>query len=173
MGVIYLERVFEQSNLVAHRSAELRALGRDVQARLEAMSEELQGLETELRIRPTSHPRYPEFREQFEVAKLRRDLYREHQAERLQRREMELLRQSYEDLRQLVQEFAVAENLQLVLFTSDADLEAGSVQGLRLQLGQRAVLYHRPEMDVTQAFIAFANSRFRGGEESPSDAGEE
>ncbi|TVR08681.1 MAG: OmpH family outer membrane protein [Planctomycetota bacterium] len=166
VAVINLERVFEESRLVAQRSAQLREVGQEVQQRLEAMTEELKNIETELQIRPSSHPRYAEFKERFEVAKLRRDLYRERQSERLQRREMELLKQSYDDMVQLIQEYARSEGFALVLLNAESDLEASNIQSLRLQLAQRVVLYRDSSLDRTTGFITFANSRFRGGDEN-------
>jgi len=169
IAAINLEQVFVNSTLVEHRSAQLRALGQEVQTKLKAMDEELKGLETELQIRPPSHPRYGEFREQFEVAKLRRDLYRERQASRLNNSEMELLRQSYEDMHQLLSEFALERKLSLVFLVSSGPIEASAVQGLRIQMGQRAVLYAAPELDMTADFTAFANSRFRGANDGAAD----
>lgn len=172
VAIINLEAVFEKSALVEHRSQQLRTTSQEVQARLEAMTTEVKNLETEVSIRPTTHPRHAEFREQLEIAKLRRDLYRDRQASRLQGREMELLRESYEDMRQLLAEFAKENQLQLIMMASNSPIEASAVQSMRLQMGQRNVLYFAEELDLTEAFVEFANSRFRGPEEGADESGE-
>lgn len=164
IAVLNLEKVFEESALVAHRSNQLRALGQEVQTRMEALSEEVRNLETELQIRPATHPRHGEFREQFEVAKLRQELYRDRQRSRLQNQEMELLRQSYDDIHQLITEFGREQGFAMIMLLTEGPIEAPNVQTLRIQMGQRTVLYHNPSLDVTEAFITFANSRFRGSE---------
>ncbi|TVR42738.1 MAG: OmpH family outer membrane protein [Planctomycetota bacterium] len=171
IGTINLEKVFEESRLVSERSAQLRSVAQEAQGKLEELTSELRNLETELQIRPSTHPRHAEFRERFEVAKLRRDLFRDRLSSDLQNREMALLRESYDDMRQLIAEFARERQLAMVFLVSEGAIEAGSVQTMRVLMGQRNVLYVDPQFDMTETFTAFANSRFRGSRDADADAG--
>ena len=167
-GVVALnmDRVFAESDLVKNRSEQMRSMVKEIQDKIKAMDEEIKVLETEVNIRPPTHPRYGEFREQLEVAKLRRDLYRERQGKRIGQKEVELLKQSYQDMQQLVGEYGKEQQHDFIMLLTVGDFPASSVQSLRLQIGQRGIIYANPEKDITDAFIAFANSRVRGKEEA-------
>ena len=58
-GVVALnmDRVFTESNLVKHRSEQMRTLVKEIQDKVKAMDEEIKVLETEVNIRPPTHPR--------------------------------------------------------------------------------------------------------------------
>lgn len=163
---INMDQVFLESNLVKDRSQQMRDTVKEVQDKIAALDEEIKVLETEVNIRPPTHPRYGEFREQLEVAKLRRDLYRERQAARIGKMEMDLLLQSYQDMQQLVSEYGAEQKADFILLLTAGEFQASSVQSLRLQIGQRGIIYANPEKDVTAEFIEFANARFRGQTDS-------
>ena len=167
---INMDEVFAKSNLVKHRSQQMRDTVKGVQNKIKAEDEKIEILETEVSIRTPKSPRYDEFREQLEVAKLRRDLYRDRQGKRIGKMEMDLLLQSYQDMQQLVSEFGKEKQVDFILLLTEGDFQASSVQSLRLQISQRGIIYANPEKNLTAEFIEFANGRFRGVDHADSDA---
>lgn len=159
MAVLYLERVFDESALVSARAGELKQIADEVRGVLDSMTTEIKNLETELQIRPPSHARYGEFKEKYEVAKLRYKLYSERQQARLGQKEVELLRQAYEEMRLVIADFAKERGFDMVFLVSEPNFQAPNGQALRLAMAQRAILYHKESLDITKDFIAYANAR--------------
>lgn len=168
IAVIDLESVFSESQLVEVRSQQLREMAAAARTTMEERAKEVSSLETETKIRPKSHPKYAEYKERLEIAKLKAKIFAENQQELINQRELELLRSSYQDMRLLLADFARERQLSLVLLVNSGGLNATRVPELRLELAQRSVLYHAPELDLTKEFLAFADGRFVAEEAVPA-----
>lgn len=166
LAVVYLDRVFEESKLVSQRSAQLRDSARVASEALAALAEEVKNLKTEVEIRPPTHPKYAEYKERLAVSELRFKMAQERFQITIGRKETELLKQSYQDMRTLIAVFAAERSLDLVLMVPSPEINANNVQGMRIELGQRTVLFHRESLDRTDDFVAFANARFVSAEPS-------
>jgi Skp family chaperone for outer membrane proteins len=160
IAVLRLELAFDKVKLVDARSKQLRSQVQELKAAVDARRSEVEKLKTELEIRPPSHAQYGEFKEKLEVAQLRLKLFVEDQQERIAVREAELLRQSYVDLRNQIQEFAAKKGYSLVLLYSDGPLSGKRSDQLRFEMMQRSVIYSNPAFDCTTAFIEYSDQKF-------------
>lgn len=170
IAVLDLDKVFQDSAFVKARSEQLKSSVGEYQEAIRAKQEELDRLETELKIRPKTHKQYPEFLEKYEVAKLRMKMFVEGQQQRLNNKHTELLKQSYQDVRTLLLDYAKERNLALILMLNEGPLAAQNINDLKFELGQRSVLFHSEDLDITADFTTFADSRLAAPAPAPAPA---
>lgn len=157
IGVLYIERTFEGSEMVRGVQAELKRKAEQVGAQLDQIAAKLEELKAEIESTPASSPAHMQAQEQFEVLRLRRKLFLERSQEALHGEEVLKLKASYLKIREVLAEFAREEGYQLVLMAPLPEITAQGVQQLNLELATHSVLFHSDAMDITDAFTAYFN----------------
>lgn len=169
VGVLYIERTFEGSEMVQRVQQGLKSKAEGVGAQVDGINDELKKLQAELESTPQSSPAFLQAKEQFEVLKLRRKLYLERSQEALHGLEVQRLKASYLKIREVLAEFAAAEGYDLVLMAPLPEVRAQGVQQLNLELATHSVLYHSEAMDITEAFTSYLNSKVTSLEDEAAD----
>jgi len=170
IGVLYLEEVFQSSVLVENRSVKLRERVQDANAAVKAKEEELKKLQDRIKLTSEESPERPRLIEDYKVLELRVKLFRERQSRTLQTYEADLLRQSYRELKTLIRDFSEERDFSLIFLMPDPEIKSEQTQPVRMEIAQHTVLYHDPDMDITDDFIEFANQRSEDGGGESADA---
>jgi len=155
VGVLYLERVFDESRLVEMRSDELRQAGGAVKAQVDQLNQEIDRKQSELSTYHSSTEKHQALKDEIELLALRRKLYVERHKERLDVMELNLLRQSYLDIRLLLNEYCDKQGIAMVFLAPSGNLQASRPEQLQLRLATQNILYHRAGLDITDAFLAY------------------
>ena len=155
IGLLYLERVFDESRIIEYRAGEMQSQASQVNEFLGQVDGEVQRLEESIQLYHPSQPQHQQQRERIEVLKLRRKLFIEHHQPRLVAMEAELIKASYREMREHLATFAQANGLTLVLLTSEPTLASARLRDLQLELAAYNVLYHDESSDITTAFLAY------------------
>lgn len=170
VGIIYLERVFEESLLVRRNSSDLTETARSVKQTVDEMTEKLERTKSEMQTYHPSQEKYQEFEEQLELLRLKRKLYVQRKQEELDQRELELLKESYQAIKAQLADYCADHGLALVFLAPSPALHSQRVNELRLELATHTILYHEDHLDITDAFIAYANERAPSADPPAPDA---
>jgi Skp family chaperone for outer membrane proteins len=159
IGILYVERVFEQSVAISSVRDELKTRAEKVQAAINQLNDEAEALKAELDIQPKNSPAHHATLEKIEVLRLRRKLFIERNQNALRALEVEQIKQAYGDMRKHLVTFCSDRGISLALLGSQSELGASSLQELNLELATHSVLYHAPYLDITDDFIVFFNDQ--------------
>jgi hypothetical protein len=77
----------------------------------------------------------------------------------LDRKHGALIKETYEVLRGHLTAFAKERHIKLVVSAPNPDLPNGGANDILMQLGMQTALYYDASLDITEAFIAYANGR--------------
>jgi Skp family chaperone for outer membrane proteins len=160
IAVLRLDEAIRNSKLYSTRLEALRKEKTDAESQLKQMDEQLQQLDNGLQGLNPTNDRYAKMSEDFEVLKLKRKMVADRARGDLDRRHAQLLKQTYDSLRGQLKDYARDNGIGLVELVPNAELQAASSTDVQLQLGLQSVLYYDPALDITEAFIGYANGRF-------------
>ncbi|MDA3963188.1 MAG: OmpH family outer membrane protein [Planctomycetota bacterium] len=171
IGIVYVERVFENSTMVQQLQTDLKAKAEQVAAVIDKITKELDDLKDELETLPQSAPAFAEKKEKFEILRLRRKLFLERSQKALQGEEAARLKASYMSMREHLSTYAKSKGLGLVMMAPLPEIRAQRIQELNLELATHTVLYHEPQFDITADFTSFLNAQTPAieGEIKPKD----
>ena len=79
----------------------------------------------------------------------------------IEKRSLKYLTEIYDDMRGEIARLAESQGYDLVLQTKEPDLgESKLIEVLNMRINERVVLYHRKQMDITEAVIKGLNDRY-------------
>jgi Skp family chaperone for outer membrane proteins len=130
----------------------------EAEANLKTMTDQVRQYENQLGVLSQANERYAKLVEELEVLKVRRKLFADRIQADLTRRSGVLVKESFDALRGLLKEFCQERGIMLVCMAPNPELVPGSSE-LELQVALQSTLYFDPSLDLTDAFLAFANAR--------------
>lgn len=130
----------------------------EAEANLKTMTDQIRQYENQLGVLSQANERYAKIVEELEVLKVRRKQFADRIQADLTRRSGVLVKESFDALRGLLKEFCQERGIMLVCMAPNPDLVPGSSE-LELQVALQSTLYYDPSLDLTDAFLAFANAR--------------
>jgi len=155
IGILYIERVFEESTAINDVRKQLHAQADKVKGNIQQMSDEIDATQAELETLPAGRPARFAVADKLEVLRLRRKLYAERHQELLRQVEVDLLKSAYTRLREHLATFAEERGISAVLLGSRDQLGASNLQELNLELATHSVLYHAPYLDISDDFLTY------------------
>ena len=158
-AVLRLDEVIRNSKLYLARVDQLKKDQGEVSAVLKQMEEQLQNLNGKLEVLSPSSDKFAQAQEEREVLKTKSELLAKRTRALLDRKHGALLKETYEVLRGHLAAFAKERRIKLVVLAPNADLPNGGANDILMQLGMQTALYYDASLDITEAFIAYANGR--------------
>lgn len=160
MAVLRLEDAFNASKLFTTFTDRLKKEQAEAQASVKELEEKLQQLENSLQALPAGSDRLPRLQEEFETTKLKRELFVKRIRGDLERKHVAAIKDSYKVLRGWLKDFCKERGIRLVLQAPDPNLAAQTTFDVNMQLGMQSVLAFDEQLDITDAFLAYADQRF-------------
>jgi Skp family chaperone for outer membrane proteins len=167
IAVLRLDEVIRNSKLYLARIDQLKKDKADAEAQLKQMEEQLQALENKLQVLSPTSDKFAQAQEELEVIKVKRELLGKRVKFLLERRHGAVLKEAFDVARGHLSAFAKERSIRLVTLAPNPDLPNLSSNDMQMQLGLQVALYYDPSLDITEAFIAFANSRYTGDAPGP------
>ena len=158
IAVLRLDEVIRNSKLYLARVDQLKKDKAEAEAQLKQMEEQLQALENKLQVLSPTSEKFAQAQEDLEVIKVKRELLVKRVKFLLERRHV---------ARGHLSAFAKERSIRLVTLAPNPDLPNLSSNDMQMQLGLQVALYYDSSLDITEAFIAFANSRYTGDAPGP------
>ena len=167
IAVLRLDEVIRNSKLYLARVDQLKKDKAEAEAQLKQMEEQLQALENKLQVLSPTSEKFAQAQEDLEVIKLKRELLGKRVKFLLERRHGAVLKEAFDVARGHLSAFAKERSIRLVTLAPNPDLPNLSSNDMQMQLGLQVALYYDSSLDITEAFIAFANSRYTGDAPGP------
>lgn len=168
-AVLRLDEVIRGSKSYLARIEQLKKDQAETGALLKQMEEQIQKLTGSLEVLSPASEKFAQAQEEREVLKTRSELLAKRTRSLLERRHGALLKETYEILRGHLAAFAKERKIKLVVLAPNHEIPNGGANDILMQLGMQTALYYDPSLDITEAFIAYANGRHAA--ETPAAAG--
>jgi TolA-binding protein len=168
-AVLRLDEVIRGSKSYLARVEQLKKDKAETEAVLKQMEEQIQKLTGSLEVLSPASEKFAQAQEEREVLKTRSEVIAKRGRALLDRKHGALLKETYEILRGHLAAFAKEHKIKLVVLAPNREIPGGGANDILLQLGMQTALYYDPSLDITEAFIAYANGRHAA--EAPAAAG--
>jgi Skp family chaperone for outer membrane proteins len=159
IGVLRLDEAIRNSKVYTGRVEQLKKDKAEAESSLKQMEEKLQQLNGQLEVLSPNSDKFAQAQEEMEVIKTRREFLAKRVRGLLDKRHGAVLKEAYDSLRSQLKDFCKEKGLALVTLAPNPDIAAASSSDVQMQLGFQTSLYFDPSLDITEAFIAFANAR--------------
>jgi Skp family chaperone for outer membrane proteins len=160
VAVLRLDEAIRNSKTYLARVEMLKKEKAEAEGILKQMEEQMQALDGKLQAFNPSSDKFAQAQEEMEVLKVKRELLAKRTRSTLDRRHGAALKEAFDVLRKHLAAFAKERSLRMVTLAPNPDMPPLSSNDMQMQLGLQTALYYDPSLDITEAFIAFANSRF-------------
>jgi Skp family chaperone for outer membrane proteins len=167
-AVLRLDEVLRTSKTYLARVDQLKKDKSEVDAHLKQMEEQLQKINGALEVLSPSSDKFAQAQEEREVLKVKTELLAKRSRMVIDRRHGALLKETYEIIRGHLATFAKERKIRLVALAPNPEIPNGGSNDILMQLGMQTALYYDPSIDITEAFIAYANGRYAA--EAPAPA---
>jgi Skp family chaperone for outer membrane proteins len=168
IGVLRLEEVLRQSKTYLAGMDAWKKTQAEAQATITAIDEQLKRLEGQLQVINQQSENYAKFQEELETLKLKKKLGFERARADLERRQVALVKGSYQQMHTALATFCQERGIMLVHLAPDPQLGAPSFNEIQLELGLKSVLYFEPSLDITESFVQYLNSESAGKTDKPT-----
>lgn len=168
-AVLRLDEVIRGSKLYLGRIEQIKKDKAEAEAALKQMEEQVQNLTGKLEVLSPASEKFVQAQEEREVLKTKSELLAKRTRALLERKHGALLKETYEVLRGHLAAFAKERKIKLVVLAPNHELPGGGANEILMQLGMQTALYYDASLDITEAFIAYANGRHAA--ETPAAAG--
>jgi Skp family chaperone for outer membrane proteins len=168
-AVLRLDEALRGSKLYLNRIEQIKKDKAEAEAQLKQMDEQLQNLSGKLEVLSPASDKFAQAQEEREVLKTKSELLAKRTRALLDRKHGALLKETYEVLRGHLAAFAKEKKIKLVVLAPNPEIPNGGSNDILMQLGMQTALYYDPALDITEAFIAYANGRYAA--ETPAAAG--
>jgi len=162
IAVLRLDEVIRNSKLYLARIDQLKKDKAEAEGQLKLMEEQLHALENKLQVLSPTSDKFAQAQEDMEVIKVKRELLAKRVRSLLDRRHGAVLKETFDIMRGHLSVFAKERSIRLVTLAPNPELPALSSNDMQMQLGLQVSLYFDASLDITEAFIVFANSRYAG-----------
>ena len=158
IGVLRLEEVLRQSKTYLAGMDGWKKAQAEAQATITAIDEQLKRLEGQLQVINQQSENYAKFQEELETLKLKKKLGFDRARVDLERRQVALVKDAYQQMHTALATFCQERGIMLVHLAPDPQLGAPSFNEIQLELGLKSVLYFDPSLDITESFVQYLNS---------------
>ena len=158
--MLRLDEALRNSKQYLARVEQLKKDKAEAEALLKQMEEQVQKLTGSLEVLSPASEKFAQAQEEREVLKTRSELLAKRTRAMLDRKHGALLKETFEVLRGHLATYAKDHRLKLVLLAPNPELPPGTSNDLLMQLGMQSALYFDKSLDITEAFIAYANGRY-------------
>ncbi len=162
IAVMRLDEVIRNSKVYLARVDQLKADQAAAQAQLGQMEEQRKAVENKLQVLSPASEKFGEAQEELEVLKVKSELLAKRVRAQLDRRHGAALKEAFDVARGHLKDFAKERGIRLVTLAPNPQMPALSSNDMQMQLGLQTSLYFDDNLDITEAFIAFMNSRYEG-----------
>lgn len=159
IAVLRLDETIRNSKFYLTRLEQLKKDQAEAQAALKKMEEQLQAYDNQLQVLSQGSDKFVQIQEELETTKVKRELLVKRTKGGLDRRHGVLLKETFDQLRGHLKEYCKEQGIMLVTLAPNPELVAPNSTDVQMQLGLQTSLYFDPSLDITEAFIAFANGR--------------
>lgn len=159
-AVLRLDEALRTSKVYLARIEQLKKDKGEVDAHLKQMEEQQQKLTGSLEVLSPVSDKFAQAQEEREVLKVKSELLAKRSRAILERRHGALLKETFEVLRGHLASFAKERHIRLIVLAPNPEMPNGGSNEILMQLGMQTALYYDKSIDITEAFIAFANGRY-------------
>lgn len=159
-AVLRLDEALRTSKVYLARIDQLKKDKGEVDTHLKKMDDKLQEISRSLEVLSPTSDKFAQAQEEREVLKVKSELLAKRSRAILDRRHGALLKETYDILRAQLADFAKERRIRLITLAPNPDIPTGGSNEMLMQLGMQTALYYDPSLDITDAFIAFANGRY-------------
>lgn len=159
VAVLRLDEAIRNSKVYTGRLEALKKDKAEAEGALKQMEEKLQQLSGQLEVLSPNSDKYAQAQEEIEVIKTKREFLAKRVRGTLDRRHGAALKEAYDSLRSQLKDFCKEKGIALVTLAPNPEIAAASSSDVQMQLGFQTSLYYDPALDITEAFIAFANAK--------------
>lgn len=158
-AVLRLDEALRTSKVYLARIDQLKKEKGEVDTQLKQMEEKAQEINRAIEVLSPLSDKFAQAQEDREVLKVKSELLAKRSRALLDRRHGALLRETFDILRGHLASFAKERRIRLVALAPNPELPNGGSNEILMQLGMQTALYYDPAIDITEAFIAYANGR--------------
>ncbi|MBA3699101.1 MAG: OmpH family outer membrane protein [Planctomycetes bacterium] len=159
-AVLRLDEALRTSKVYLARIDQLKNDKSEVDDHLKQMDMRLQEVNRSLEVLSPTSDKFAQAQEEREVLKVKSELLAKRSRAILDRRHGALLKETYDVLRAQLADFAKERRIRLITLAPNPEIPNGGSNEMLMQLGMQTALYYDPALDITDAFIAFANGRY-------------
>ena len=157
--MLRLDETIRNSKFYLARLEQLKKDQAEAQASLKKMEEQLQAFDNQLQVLSPGSEKFAQTQDDLETTKVKLEMLVKRTKSGLDRRHGQLLKETYDQLRGHLKEYCKEQGIMLVTLAPNPELVAPNSTDVQMQLGLQTSLYYDPSLDITEAFIAFANGR--------------
>jgi Skp family chaperone for outer membrane proteins len=159
VGTVNLEKVFNTINLQAIREADLKAMVTRMKAREVELEKAVKDLESELDSFQPGSKSAIEAQNKVQAAVGEFRAYGQYSRLKLEAEEARFMRETYLAIREAAGRYARQNGIDVVLLDdSIPEFQTGTADRTVQQISNRRVLFANPELDLSDALIAFMNA---------------
>ena len=159
IAVLRLDEAIRNNKFYLGRLEQLKKDQAEAQAALKKMEEQLQAFDNQLQVLSPGSEKFTQIQDDLETTKVKREMLVKRTKSGLDRRHGVLLKETYDQLRGHLKDYCKEQGIMLVTLAPNPELVAPNSTDVQMQLGLQTSLYFDPSLDITEAFIAFANGR--------------
>lgn len=130
-----------------------------VQARIKELEDGMQKLSTSLDALPQGSDKIAGIQEELETTKSKHDAFVRRMQGEFERRQIALIKESYQQTIALLAEFCKARGIKIVVQAANTDFSAPDRVVMNLRVEMQTALYYDADQDITDAFVGFVNAR--------------
>ncbi|MFW5750041.1 MAG: OmpH family outer membrane protein [Planctomycetota bacterium] len=174
IATLDIARVLNACDLVEQRRAKAE-LKQDIQAYNNTMrrfESEIERLQSNLELYDQGSDKYQELMAALKVKNLELKLFTQRNQEQLDQRETDIFRESFEEIRAVLADYAQENDFQLVMLLSPRKAVSRSMRDFSAEIATHVVLYGDPAIDITEPFIAYVNTQLPGDEAGDTEDGD-
>lgn len=159
VGTVNLEKVFNTINLQAVREADLKAMVTRMKAREAELEKAVKDLESELDSFQPGSKSAIDAQNKVQAAVGEYRAYGQYSRLKLEAEEAKFMRETYLAIREAAGRYARQNGIDVVLLDdSIPEFQTGTADRTVQQISNRRVLFANPELDLSDALIAFMNA---------------
>lgn len=130
-----------------------------IQARIKDLEDVMQKLSTSLEALPAGSDKIAGIQEELEATKAKHDAYARRMQSELERRQIGLIKESYQQTIAQLAEFCKARGIKIVVQAANPEFAAPDRVVMNLRVEMQTALYYDADQDITDAFVGFMNAR--------------
>lgn len=161
VGVVHLSQVFDAYAKTKQLDAELKLDTQKKMADAKGMRDKISSLQKQMDNKMLSLPKRMDLKEEFEIAKLKYDIFRKKTMALAERQQILRISDVYKDIRAAVNSYAKEQSYDLVLRLQTRDKEHTDIKSLEQEINLTSVLYAGDKVNITAAIIEKLNRAYK------------
>ncbi|GEM_PF-4242828 len=161
IGVVHLSQVFDAYNKTKQLDAELKLDTQKKMADAEQMRNKINAVQKQMNNKMLSLDKRIALKEEFEIAKLRYDMFRKKTMALAERQQILRISDVYKDIRAAINDYAKEQNYDLIIRLQTRDKKHTDIKSLEQEINLTSVLYASNKVNITKIIIEKLNKAYK------------